>query len=86
MTLDELRAELRLILTTEEQPQVDWPAVEARCLRMVERLATEPAPDYPYDTVFHFLDDPDVRQKDAQYADVQRKQLRDWLDAPVASQ
>jgi hypothetical protein len=43
----------------------------------------EPAPDYPYDTVYHFLDDPDVRQKDEGYARVQRERLKAWLELPA---
>lgn len=81
MTGTELRASLTVILAAEEQPEVDWQEVESLCLQTLERLNTEPAPDYPYDTVYHFLDDPDVRQKDEGYARVQRERLRSWLDA-----
>jgi hypothetical protein len=80
MTRTELRANLRAILTAEEHAEVDWQAVEDLCLETLKRLNTEPAPDYPYDTVYHFLDDPDVRQKDQGYARVQRDRLRAWLN------
>jgi len=75
----ELRTILAEILALEEQPSIDWQAVERLCLQTLERLNTEQAPDYPYDTVYHFLDDPDVRQKDGGYARVQRERLKAWL-------
>ena len=80
MTGTELRACLTEILAAEQRPHVDWPAVEKLCMDTIERLNTETAPDYPYDTVYHFLDDPDVRQKDDGYARVQRQRLREWLE------
>jgi hypothetical protein len=83
MTGTELRANLRAILMAEEQPKVEWQTVENLCLETLERLNTEPAPDYPYDTVYHFLDDPDVRQKDEGYARVQRERLKAWLELPA---
>lgn len=80
MTLAELRTALREILAAEEQPEVDWQAVESLVDKTLQRLNLEPAPDYPYDIVYHFLDDPDVRQKDSGYAQVQRERLRTWLE------
>jgi len=77
--LDELKASLAAILAAEEQFRVDWAAVDGLCDEVLRRLDTEPAPDYPYTVVYHFLDDLDVRQKDAAYAKVQRERLRDWL-------
>ena len=65
MTLSDLKRELRAILAAEEQPEVDWLLVENLCDQALRRLNFEPAPDYPHDTVYHFLDDPDVRRKDA---------------------
>lgn len=82
MTARELKASLRAILTAEEQPEVDWATVERLCLATLHRLNSEVAPDYPYDVVYHFLDDADVRQKDGGYARVQRERLAAWLDAP----
>lgn len=79
MKLDELKRDLKAILSIEEQDEIDWSASEAMCLKIIERLATGPEPDYPYDIVYHFLDDPDVRQKDARYAHRQQERLREWL-------
>jgi hypothetical protein len=81
MTGTELKASLRTILLAEEQSDTDWLAVEKQCLATLERLNTETAPAYPYDVVYHFLDDADVRQKDEAYARVQRDRLRTWLEA-----
>jgi hypothetical protein len=79
MTLEELKAELRVILSEEDRPEADWSKVEALCLQIVKRLNTEPETPYPHDIVYRFLDDPDVRQKSAEYADAQRQRLRSWL-------
>ena len=67
------------MLELEAQSHVDWQAVETLADQTLARLNSEPAPDYPYDTVYHFLDDTDVRQKDERYAGVQRERLRSWL-------
>ena len=80
MTREELRTELAAILALEEQSPTDWREVEARCLRTIERLNTEAKPSYQHEVVYHFLDDPDVRQKDDEYAVGQRERLRQWLD------
>jgi hypothetical protein len=80
MTIDELRDDLRAILAAEEQSPPDWMQVETLCLRTIKRLATETEPSYPRDVVYHFLDDPDVRQKSATYGAGQRERLRHWLD------
>lgn len=82
MTLEELRAELEAILSLEEQPRIDWPQVEARCLRTVERLNTEAEPSYPHEVVYHFLEDMDARQKSPRYGGGQRQRLRKWLARP----
>lgn len=79
MTLEELRTELECILHLEEQPSVNWEAVKARCLDSVARLNMAPEPPYPHEAVYHFLDDPDVRQKDCGYGEMQRDRLRRWL-------
>ena len=84
MTGTELRANLRAILEAEERPEVDWKAIDNLCHQTLERLnSDEPIPVYDHDTVYHFLDDPDVRQKDEGYARVQRKRLRAWLESAV---
>ena len=70
---------MRAILAAEEQTPPDWQQVETRSLSVIERLATEDEPAYPHDIVYHFLDDPDVRQKSAHYGDRQRQRLRQWL-------
>ena len=84
MNFDELRVDVHAILAAEEQPQIDWAMVEAMCLRAIERLNTEGQPEYPYDVVYQFLDDVDIRQKDASYAAVQRERITAWLTAPAS--
>ncbi len=82
MTLDELRADLHAILAAEEQPYIDWAMVQAMCLRTIDRLNTEEQPEFPHEVVYHFLDDADIRQRDASYAIVQRERIMAWLTAP----
>jgi hypothetical protein len=82
MTLDELRANLHAILAAEEQPHIEWAMVEAMCLRTIDQLNTEGQPQFPHEVVYHFLDDADIRQRDASYAKVQRERIAKWLTAP----
>jgi hypothetical protein len=79
MTLEDLEAQLGLILEIEERVPVDWVASQKRCLEIILRLSREREPDYPHEIVYHFLDDPDVRRKDDRYALHQRQRLRAWL-------
>ena len=79
MTLEELRAALGSILVEEQRPHVDWGKVEALCIEVVGRLNTEPEPEYPHEIVYHFLDDPDVRRKSPEYAEMQQLRLQKWL-------
>lgn len=81
MTDGELRSMLQQILRLEEQPAVDWLEVYNIAVETIRRLVNEPAPEYPHNVVFRFLDDADVRQKDADYASFQRERLREWLNA-----
>jgi len=80
MTLNDLRAALQGILEAEQAPDVDWPRVESLCRRTRARLQAEGPPDYTDDFVYVFLDDPKLRQADAEYAQVQHERLRNWLE------
>lgn len=80
MTLSELRVALQAILEAEQAPEVDWSKVESLCRRTLARLNAEGAPDYTDDFVYVFLDDPKLRQADAEYAHVQHERLRNWLE------
>ncbi len=79
MTLEELKAELGAILLIEEATPVDWARVEQMCLELIGKLRSEIEPNYPYEVVYHYLDDADVRRKDAAYGRAQRIRLRRWL-------
>jgi hypothetical protein len=79
MTLDELKSEVRAILSDEELPTVDWGAVEARCLDINLRLDRDLRSHPEWEVVSHYLDDPAIRKKDRHYAAWQRGQLREWL-------
>ena len=79
MTQKELRDALGTILEEESRTEIDWSYVRGLCLDVIGRLNTESEPNFPHDVVYHFLDDPDVRQKDDQYGQMQRARLREWL-------
>lgn len=80
MTLEELRAEVASILQLEQQRPTNWTEVEQRCLDVIRRLNIESEPPYPNDIVYHFLDDPDIRQTSPEYAAKQQQRLRRWLN------
>lgn len=80
MTLNELRSALQSILEAEEAPDVDWLEVTRLCSRALKRLKEEPAPDYTDQFVYVYLEDPQLRQEDRDYARVQRERLRNWLE------
>lgn len=80
MTLNELRAALQRILEAEQEPDIKWARVEARCRETLARLKAQPAPDYTDDFVYVFLEDPRLRQADARYARIQHERLKNWLD------
>ena len=56
MTVEELRTNLREILTEEDQPEVDWRTVDCLIDKTLKRLTSETQPNYPYNTVFPFLE------------------------------
>jgi hypothetical protein len=80
MRLNELRSALRDIMETEQAPNVDWARIEARCRETLAHLEAQPAPDYTDNFVYVFLEDPKLRQADAQYARIQHERLKNWLD------
>ena len=80
MTLNELRSALQGILAAEEAPDVDWSEVGRLCGRALKRLNEGPAPDYTDQFVYVYLEDPQLRQEDRDYAWVQRERLRNWLE------
>ena len=80
MTLNELKTQLRIILATEQAVPVDWATVERMSLDLLGKLATGDAPPHPHHVVYHYLDDPDVRRKDAAYGRHQRLRLQQWLE------
>ncbi len=80
MTVEELKTNLREILTAEDRPVVDWRTVDCLIDKTLQRLTSEAQPNYPYNTVFPFLDDSKIRQKELEYAQVQRERLRAWLN------
>jgi hypothetical protein len=80
ITLDELKAELRAILAEEGRATVDWPQVEAHCLRLSLRLPKSSLSDFDFPhEIFHYLADAGIRRKDEDYATEQRAELRNLL-------
>jgi hypothetical protein len=67
------------ILAEEEQARADWKRVEELSDEVNERLRQEPDTQVP-DAIYHFLDDVDIRKKDANYATRQRSLARQYVD------
>ena len=74
-----LRQRLTDILNEEEGPNVDWNAVEELCRKLSDDLDNQPNPDCPH-IVYHFLSDADIREKDAEYGQGQRLEIRRFAD------
>ena len=60
------------------EEQGDWKAVEEKSLELVRAIVTGEAEDPPT-LIYHFIDDFDIRQKDAHYGEKQRSRLRKYL-------
>jgi hypothetical protein len=78
--MDEAEFHERLveILGEEERADPDWERVEALCLELARRLARDSTVQCP-DSVYHFVDDPDIRRRDERYAEEQRDLVRWYL-------
>lgn len=79
MTLKELSSTLHAILEAEEAVEVDWRRVERLCDRTLRALKRQPPPDYTDDFVYVYLEDPQLRRDDRDYARIQHERLRNWL-------
>ena len=78
MTSSDLRERLSVILAQEEQPVVDWAAVD----QMLDRLSSdlkESASECPH-FVWHYIADSDIRARDHVYGDHQRQEVRRFVD------
>jgi hypothetical protein len=80
MTLNELRSTLQAILEAEQAPHVDWAEVKRLCDRALNDLKRQDEPDYTDEFVHVFLEDPQLRQEDRDYARLQHDRLRNWLE------
>ena len=79
MHVKELRSNLKGILEAEEATEVDWPRIVRLCDHTLAALKWQPAPDYTDDFVYVYLEDPQLRRNDGDYARIQRQRLRNWL-------
>lgn len=76
MECDELRSRLAAILAVEEREPTDWPEVE----RLASSLQRDVRADAMPEAVYHYLDDADIRVRDAAYAARQRRAVRRYVD------
>ena len=79
MTVQELRSRLALILSEEEDSDVNWTRVTELSLDLYQELRRNPPPDYPADIVDEFLSEFSRRRDDAAYAAEQRTRLLAFL-------
>ena len=73
----ELRQRLKPILEAEERG--GWDEVEKLSDELNRELMSQDFAHSP-EIVNHYLDDADIREKDEQYGDTQRRQIRRFLD------
>lgn len=67
-------------MAAEENADVNWLEVKRLCSRTLKTLKEQPAPDYTDQFVYVYLEDPELRQEDPDYARVQRERLRNWFE------
>lgn len=79
MDEDELRERLRLILDEEDQPRPDWDAIDRLCLELDRDLMGEPD-IVCADSVYHYLNDADIRRGDERYGHWQRGLVRAFVE------
>ncbi|WP_374145788.1 hypothetical protein [Sphingomonas sp. 28-63-12] len=77
MAFSDLPTRLATILSAEEAPAVDWPAVDRLCDELDRDLEAS-GDDIP-EIVAHFLSDSDIRARDASYGEAQRDAIRTYL-------
>ena len=74
-------AAINYILSLEESSRPDWEEVRLICGQELSRLNETGSWEQVDDTPYHFLEDCDIRQKDYAYGEIQRKKMRDFLEA-----
>ena len=77
MALNDMQTRLARIIAAEEEPVVDWPAVDVLCDEL-ERDLEASSDDIP-EIVAHFLSDSDIRARNAKYGESQRDAIRNYL-------
>ncbi len=80
MTYHDLRLKLREIIAAENAVAPQWPKVGELSLSLKGQLRHELELDEIPEAVFHFLDDFDIRERDAAYASKQHCDLQPFLD------
>lgn len=80
-TTRHLIAALRELATREPQCREELAALEQECVALTLRIGDMPCLGAVPEIIWHFLADPDIRFKDAVYAQEQRKGLAAVLAA-----
>jgi hypothetical protein len=75
----ELRTRLWAILDLEAADPVDWEQVDQLINDLSERLSQASGYEPPH-LVHHYLDDSDIREKDSDYAEAQRADIRRFVE------
>ena len=76
MDQSELRSRLGAILSEEERDVVNWTTVKRLIDDLYEDLEGSDCPHF----VHHFLADSDIREKDLEYGDHQRVEVREFVE------
>ena len=76
MNQAELQNRLRTILDVETAEPVDWARVQELSADLLRQILQSPEIEPPH-FVYHYLADADIRERDLEYADIQRAELRE---------
>ena len=79
MEEEELRRRVGEILAAEEASRPDWERVESLSAALDEYLREYPQTQCP-DSVYHYLDDADIRARDEGYGEWQRDLVRRYVE------
>ena len=79
----ELKRHLALILGEEDCGSPGWGRVEQMCLDLSKELSVDACGACPHH-IYHFIADCDIRQRNKEYAETQRADVRTYLEARVS--
>ena len=83
MTEAELKRHLAQILTEEDRGSPNWGRIENMCLSLSKELSIDACDTCPHH-IYHFIADCDIRQRNNEYGEKQRADVRTYLEARIS--